>query len=263
MKNEIKKIKSQIQKEYKELALIQENEAVKLLEHFNGAFGSLVEEDPEIYFEKNYDGFVVNKTEEGKNYPTDILTVRYKTSNYDLDYPDQLGLNYYTTSTINDFELKRLALIGSAAKIVLNGKSEILEDYAGVKKIFEDGLRKHQDKIYDLDKKRIDLEKLQSKLNKEQKLKKAFKEGVVLESGTENGRRGHYMTLRGDRTAYNVTKIRLIDYVNPETQKTVNIEVTETQQSYNEGEYYDLESSTYKVNKVRLSNLMYYINNSK
>ena len=46
MKKEIKKIKSQIQKEYKELALIQENEAVKLLEHFNGAFGSLVEEDP-------------------------------------------------------------------------------------------------------------------------------------------------------------------------------------------------------------------------
>ena len=234
-----------------------------MLEHFNGAFGSLVEEDPEIYFEKNYDGFVVKKTMGNKDYPTEILTVRYKTSNYDLDYPDQLGLNYYTTSTINDFELKRLALIGSAAKIVLNGKSEILEDYARVKKIFEDDLRNHQDKIYDLDKKRIDLEKLQSKLNKEQKLKKAFKEGVVLESGTENGRRGHYMTLRGDRTAYNVTKIRLIDYVNPETQKSVNIEVTETQQSFNNGEYYDLESSTYKVNKVRLSNLMYYINNSK
>ena len=263
MKKEIKKIKSQIQKEYKELASIQEKEAVKLLEHFNNAFGSLVEEDPEIYFEKDYEGFVIKKTEEGKSYPTDILTVRYKTSNFDLNYPDQLGLNYYTTSTINDFELKRLALIGSAAKIVLNGKSEILEDYARVKKIFEDDLRNHQDKIYDLDKKRIDLEKLQSKLNKEQKLKKAFKEGVVLESGTENGRRGHYMTLRGDRTAYNVTKIRLIDYVNPETQKSVNIEVTETQQSFNNGEYYDLESSTYKVNKVRLSNLMYYINNSK
>ena len=263
MKKEIKKIKSQIQKEYKELDSIKEKEAVKLLEHFNGAFGSLVEEDPEIYFEKNYDGFVVNKTEEGQNYPTDILTVRYKTSNFDLNYPDQLGLNYYTTSTINDFELKRLALIGSAAKIVLNGQSEILEDYIRVKKIFNDDLRKHQDEIWELDRDRIQLESLQNKLDKEKKLKKAFKEGVELESGSENGRRGQYMTLRGDRTAYNVTKIRLIDYVNPETQKSVNIEVTETQQSFNNGEYYDLESSTYKVNKVRLSNIIYYINNSK
>jgi hypothetical protein len=263
MKKEIKKIKSQIQKEYKELASIRENEAVKLLEHFNDAFGSLVEEDPEIYFENNYDGFAVKKAMGNKDYPTEILTVRYKASNYDLEYPDQLGLNYYTTSTINDFELKRLALIGSAAKIILNGKSEILGDYARVKKSFNNDLRKHQDKIWNLDKERIALEKLQNELDKEKKLEKAFKEGVELESGSENGRRGQYMTLRGDRTAYNVTKIRLIDYVNPETKKSVNIEVTETQQSYNEGEYYDLESTTYKVNKVRLSNLMYYINNSK
>ena len=48
MKKEIKKIKSQIQKEYKELDSIKEKEAVKLLEHFNNAFGSLVEEDPEV-----------------------------------------------------------------------------------------------------------------------------------------------------------------------------------------------------------------------
>ena len=263
MKKEIKKIKSQIQKEYKELDSIKEKEAVKLLEHFNGAFGSLVEGDIEIYFENNYDGFAVKKAMGNKDYPTEILTVRYKASNYDLDYPDQLGLNYYTTSTIDDFELKRLALIGSAAKIVLNGKSEILEDYARVKKSFNNDLRKHQDKIWDLDKERIALEKLQNELDKEKKLEKAFKEGVELESGSENGRRGQYMTLRGDRTAYNVTKIRLIDYVNPETKKSVNIEVTETQQSYNEGEYYDLESTTYKVNKVRLSNILYYINNSK
>ena len=261
MKKEIKKIKSQIQKEYKELDSIKEKEAVKLLEHFNNAFGSLVEEDPEIYFEKDYEGFVIKKTEEGKNYPTDILTVRYKTSNWDLDYPDQLGLNYYTTSTINDFELKRLALIGSAAKIVLNGKSEILEDYAGVKKIFEDSLKKHRDKIWDLEQKALGLEKLQRNLDKEQNLKKAFSKGFYLEKNDYE--RFPNVELRGDFVSYNTSKIKLIDYVNPETKKSVNVEITTIEKGWDGEKYYDLEPKTQKVNKVRLSNLMYYINNSK
>lgn len=261
MKKEIKKIKSQIQKEYKELTSIQEKKAVKLLEHFNGAFGSLVYEDPEIYFENNYEGFVVRKTEEGRDYPTDILTVRYKTSNYDLDYPDQLGLNYYTTSTINDFELKRLALIGSAAKIVLNGKSEILEDYAGVKKIFEDGLKKHRDKIWDLEQKALGLEKLQRNLDKEQKLKKAFSKGFYLEKN-DYGRLPN-VELRGGFVSYNTSKIKLIDYVNPETKKSVNVEITTIGKGWDGEKHYDLEPETQRVNKVRLNNLMYYINNSK
>jgi len=261
MKKEIKKIKSQIQKEYKELNSIKEKEAVKLLEHFNNAFGSLVEEDPEIYFENNYDGFAVKKAMGNKDYPTEILTVRYKASNYDLEYPDQLGLNYYTTSTINDFELKRLALIGSAAKIILNGKSEILEDYARVKESFNDDLRKHQDKIWDLDKERIDLEKLQNELDKEQKLEKAFNKGFYLEKNDYG--KFPSIELRGDFVSYGTSKIKLIDYVNPETQKSVNVEITQIQKGWDGEKYYDLEPKTQKVNKVRLSNLMYYINNSK
>ena len=266
MNKKIKVIESQIQKEYKKLALIKDEEAAKLREHYDYAFGTLVEEDPEIHFESNYEGFNIRKTEEGRDYPTDILTVRYKTSNYDLEFPDQIGLNYYTTSTINDFELKRLALIGSAAKIVLNNQPEILEDFVEVKKTFNGDLEKLQEIIRDLDTERLELEKLQYELDKEEKLKKAFGAGVYLEDGNNSyDRRGQSIEFRGDRSGYNVTKIRLIDYVNPETKKSVNIEVTETPQQYDfvKSKYYEGEPRTYKVNKVRLSNLMYYINNSK
>lgn len=266
MNKKIKVIESQIQKEYKKLALIKDEETAKLREHYNNAFGHLVEEDPEIHFESNYEGFNIRKTEEGRDYPTDILTVRYKTSNYDLEFPDQIGLNYYTTSTINDFELKRLALIGSAAKTVLNNQPEILEDFVEVKKTFNSDLVKRQEIIRDLDTERLELEKLQYELDKEEKLKKAFGEGVYLEdSNNSYDKKGQHVVFRGDRSGYNITKIRIIDYVNPETKKSVNIEVTETPQTYNHktGKYLDLTPNTYKVNKVRLSNIMGYINNSK
>ena len=48
MNKKIKVIESQIQKEYKKLALIKDEETAKLREHYNYAFGTLVEEDPAV-----------------------------------------------------------------------------------------------------------------------------------------------------------------------------------------------------------------------
>lgn len=267
MKEEIKSLENRIKDKQEELAWVVDGQRKKELKHYNLDFGNLYNIDPEITIANGYEGFEVRKKNE-EGLTREIFSVRYLMEDYRDIYPTKLCLNYYTTSINSEFELNRLKLLGSVAELILENEKWILEDYKETVKPFMETRQKIVEKIWDLKEEKNKLVKLQRENEREEKLEKAFSmEGLDLRKSDEN-KSSHYpkIELRGDWVARNVSNIRILDYVNPETKKSVNLEITESPMQYDceKGEYIECESKTYIVKKVRLSNIIgFIINHSK
>lgn len=206
---------------------------------------------------------------ENYNYKSEIFCVYFRNSDYQKEEADRIELNYYTTSDNSDDEINRLVLIGGLARIIQRERQYeiggLLQEYNTIKKKYS----KQKSETY---KRKCDLgRQLRSILNREQeqaegkRFKRSFsKQGIKIKGNWQSHYKGECypdIQLRGDRTAYNVSNIRILGYVNLETKKTVNIEITEIpkQYDYEKSKYFEGEPRTYKVNKVRLDKIHYYI----
>ena len=59
---------------------------------------------------------------ENHKYPQEICSVRFSKSNYTYNNFDKIGLNYYSTTEVCDWEINRLVLIGKIAQVVKDEK---------------------------------------------------------------------------------------------------------------------------------------------
>jgi len=206
---------------------------------------------------------------ENYDYKSEIFCVYFKTSSYKIEEADRIELNYYTTSDNSDDEINRLILLGEVARLVQRERQYemggLLQEYNTIKEKYSKQKSEIYKREYDFERQLRSVELKEKNDAQDKRFKKAFsKQGIKIEKNTDSyGGRKSYpnIQLRGDRVAYNVSNIRILNYVNPETKKTVNIEITETpkQYDYEKQKYFEGELSTYKVNKVRLDKIHYYI----
>lgn len=268
-----KELKSELEEERKQVHLFNRKKLFEMEKHYEDVFGDLVflpeytELEVEIVPENRGCSFKAKR--EGYEYKSEIFTIYFKTSDYTQEDADIIELNYYTTSSSSDEEISRLVLLGAVAKIVQTHRcyeqGGLLQKYNIIQDKYRELIQKSYDKEYDLERQLGNLEKKAEEKRKKKLFTQAFsKQGIKIERGEDvygNSKSYPDIELRGDRTAYNVSNIRILGYVNPKTKKSVNIEITEIpkQYDYEKRKYYEGEPSTYKVNKVRLDRIEYYI----
>ena len=88
---------------------------------------------------------------ENHKYPQDICSVRLSKSNYTYNNFDKIGLSYYSTTEVSDWEINRLVLIGKIAQVVKDEKKSILSSIKTIPSKNNKLISKLRKEIWDLE----------------------------------------------------------------------------------------------------------------
>tara|TARA_R100000789_G_scaffold94276_1_gene94002 strand:- start:139 stop:927 length:789 start_codon:yes stop_codon:yes gene_type:complete len=190
---------------------------------------------------------------ENHKYPQDICSIRLSKSDYEYNNFDKIGLNYYSTSEVSDWEINRLVLIGKIAQVVKDEKKSILSSIKTIPSKNNKLISKLRSKIWDLEReiKEIKIEK--NRVNRKNSLDLLFKEGIEFETGHLN-----HCAIRNDHFVRNIKKIQFISWTN-ENKLSLNVEITTSYPSVFKDKDNGIDDRTEVYNKVRLFNLDHFI----
>lgn len=192
------------------------------------------------------------------SYLTEICNITIRKSHYQLKHPDQLGISYYSTSDISDFEINRLITIGKVAQIVKDYGSDILETIKEISQPYRNTINPLRKEMWSAE---SEISSLKKEINDILKFKatfKLFKEGYEIPMDGKSGLENVYV--RSDYRVRSITKVRFRDWTN-DNRKSLTVELTRKTSRYDieKQEYVDGEDRVEIYHKVRVSNVSHII----
>lgn len=192
------------------------------------------------------------------SYLTEICNITIRKSHYQLKHPDQLGISYYSTSDISDFEINRLITIGKVAQVVKDYGSDILETIKEISQPYRNTINPLIKEMWSAE---SEISSLKKEINDILKFKatfKLFKEGYEIPMDGKSGLENVYV--RSDYRVRSITKVRFRDWTN-DNRKSLTVELTRKTSRYDteKQEYVDGEDRVEIYHKVRVSNVSHII----
>lgn len=193
------------------------------------------------------------------SYLTEICNITIRKSHYQLKHPDQLGISYYSTSDISDFEINRLITIGKVAQIVKDYGSDILETIKEISQPYRNTINPLRKEMWSAE---SEISSLKKEINDILKFKatfKLFKEGYEIPMDGKSGLENVYV--RNDYRVSQIKKVRFRDWTN-DNRKSLTVELTCKVMDYDTEKrtYVDGEDRVEVHSKVRVSNVQHIIN---
>ena len=192
---------------------------------------------------------------ENHKYPQDICSVRLSKSNYTYNNFDKIGLSYYSTTEVSDWEINRLVLIGKIAQVVKDEKKSILSSIKTIPSKNNKLISKLRKEIWDLEREIDSIKKEKYRLDRKNSLNLLFSEGI--EFNEDERLKG--CAVRNDHFVRNIKKIQFISWTN-ENKLSLNVEITTSYPSVFKDKDNGIDDRTEVYNKVRLSNVDHFIN---
>ncbi len=192
------------------------------------------------------------------NYLTELCNITMRKSHYQLRRPDQLGLSYYSTSTISDFEINRVITMGKIAQIVKDHGDAILKTIAKIGQPYINTINPLRKEMWSAESEISSLEKEINDILKHKATFKLFKEGYEIPmDGTSGLER---LNVRNDYVVSQIKKVKFRDWTN-DNRKSLTIELTIKTSIYDteKQEYVEGEDRFEVHSKVRASNVSHII----
>ena len=202
----------------------------------------------------DFEDFTFELRKEGYNHPQEICRVRLSKSDYRKNL-DQIGLSYYSTTEVSDWEINRLVIIGKVAQVVKDNKESILNS---VKTIPSKNLKKISNlrsQIWGLENEIDSIKKEKYRLDRKNSLNLLFSEGIEF----DDDERSKGCAVRNDHYVRNVKKIKFLNWTN-DNKKSLSVEITTSYPSVFKDKDNGIDDRTEVYNKVRLFNLDHFIN---
>ena len=246
-----------------------ETQRKALSELEKGQIDAINKELKEIYFKdipsfkgadgySDYSNIYFKEKRPDDNYLTELCNITIRKSHYQLRRPDQLGLSYYSTSTISDFEINRLITIGKIAQIVKDHGDAILETIEEIGQPYRNTINPLRKEMWSAESEISSLEKEINDILKYKATFKLFKEGYEIPmDGTSGLER---LNVRNDYVISQIKKVKFRDWTN-DNRKSLTIELTIKTSRYDleKQEYVDGEDKVEVHSKVRISNVSHII----
>jgi len=183
-------------------------------------------------------------------YLTEICSITIRKSDYQLKSPDQIGLSYYSTTEVSDFEINRLITLGKIAQVVKDHGDAILETIKEVAQPYKNTINPLRKAMW---KAESNISSLQNEINDVLKYKatrKLFKEGAEFEDGRE------CIYVRNNYKVRSIKKVKFLDWTN-DNRKSLTVELTCKTHTYDVDKqtYVDGEDRVEIHSKVRTSNV--------
>jgi len=172
-------------------------------------------------------------------YLTEICSITIRKSDYQLKSPDQIGLSYYSTTEVSDFEINRLITLGKIAQVVKDHGDAILETIKEVAQPYKNTINPLRKAIW---KAESNIDSLKNEINDVihyKATRKLFKEGAEFEDGRE------CIYVRNDYRVCSIKKVKFLDWTN-DNRKSLTVELTCKTQTY------DVDKQTYVAGEDRV-----------
>ena len=99
-------------------------------------FGECLVDDDTIEVSDTYCYF--KRFDADYNYHKEMLSISVRPSSWRDEEADKIETSFYSTSANNEFELKRMVLIGNVGQVILDFQDDVIAEYNSTRASFKD-----------------------------------------------------------------------------------------------------------------------------
>ena len=192
-------------------------------------FGECLVNDDTIEVSDTYCYF--KRFEPDYNYHKEMISISVRPKSWRDEEADKIETSFYSTSANNEFELKRMILIGNVGQVILDFQDDIIAEYNSIRESFKDKLSELNKDIWALERKVTDMKYEITKIENDALLVELEKNGIEFEVDEEYLYRLPDLDVRFDRTVCGIRKIKVTGKT--KSGKSADIEVETVRKTWN------------------------------
>ena len=215
-------------------------------------FGECLVNDDTIQVSDTYCYF--KRFEPDYNYHKEMISISVRPKSWRDEEADKIETSFYSTSANNEFELKRMVLIGNIGQIILDFQDDIIAEYNSIRESFKDKLSELNKDIWALERKVTDMKSEITKIENDALLVELEKNGIEFEVDEENLYRLPDLDIRFDWRIRYIRKIKVTGKT--KSGKSADIEVETVNKTWDsEMNEYKLVYRTNTYQRVRMDKI--------
>lgn len=239
---------------------VEESRTDELSRMYLKYFGECLVEEDTIEVSDTYCYF--KRFDPDYNYHKEMLSISVRPLSWRNEEADKIETSYYSTSTNNEFELKRMVLIGKVGQVILDFQDDIIAEYNLVRANFKDKLSELNKEIWALEKEVRGMRSEIDIIENDNLMKEVEGDGIEFKVDEENLYTLPDLDIRFDWTVKNIKKIKVTGKT--KSGKSADIELVTVSKNWNsEKDEYETVYYTNTYERVRMDKINYLISWNK
>ena len=243
-----------------ERSKVEESKTDALSRMYLKYFGECLVNDDTIEVSDTYCYF--KRFDSDYNYHKEMLSISVRPLSWRNEEADKIETSYYSTSANNEFELKRMVLIGKVGQVILDFQDDIIAEYNSTRASFKVEISKFNREIWALEKKVREMNSEINTIENDALMKKVEIDGIEFEVDEENLYRLPDLDVRFDWNVKNIKKIKVTGKT--KSGKSGDLELVTVNKSWNsEKDEYETVYYTNTYERVRMDKISYLVSWNK
>lgn len=239
---------------------VEESKTDALSRMYLKYFGECLVNDDTIEVSDTYCYF--KRFDSDYNYHKEMLSISVRPLSWRNEEADKIETSYYSTSTNNEFELKRMILIGKVGQVILDFQDDIIAEYNSTRASFKVEISKFNREIWALEKKVREMNSEINTIENDALMKKVEIDGIEFEVDEENLYRLPDLDVRFDWNVKNIKKIKVTSKT--KSGKSGDLELVTVRKNWNsEKDEYETVYYTNTYERVRMDKISYLVSWNK
>ena len=239
---------------------VEESKTDALSRMYLKYFGECLVDDDTIEVSDTYVYF--KRFDSDYNYHKEMLSISVRPTSWRDEEADKVETSFYSTSANNEFELKRMVLIGKVGQVILDFQDDIIAEYNSTRASFKVDISKFNKEIWALEKKVREMNSEIDTIENTALMKKVESEGVEFEVDEENLYRLPDLDVRFDWNVRGIKKIKVTGKT--KSGKSGDLELVTVRKNWNsEKDEYEIVSHTNTYERVRMDKINYLVSWNK
>ena len=239
---------------------VEESKTDALSRMYLKYFGECLVDDDTIEVSDTYCYF--KRFDPDYNYHKEMMTISVRPKSWRNEEADKIETSFYSTSANNEFELKRMKLIGKVGEVILDFKDDIIAEYNSVKGEFKDGISNFNKEIWALEKKVREMKSEIETIENDALMEKVESDGIEFKVDEEKLYTLPDLDVRFNWTVKNIQKIKVTGKT--KSGKSCDLELVTVRKNWNsEKDEYETVYYTNTYERVRMDKISYLVSWNK
>lgn len=239
---------------------VEESKTDALSRMYLKYFGECLVDDDTIEVSDTYVYF--KRFDPDYNYHKEMLSISVRPTSWRDEEADKIETSFYSTSANNEFELKRMVMIGKVGQVILDFQDDIIAEYNSTRADFKDEISGLNKEIWALEKKVREMNSEINTIENTTLMKKVESDGIEFKVDEENLYSLPDLDVRFDWNVRGIKKIKVTGKT--KSGKSGDLELVTVRKSWNsERDEYELVYHTNTYERVRMDKISYLVSWNK
>jgi hypothetical protein len=239
---------------------VEESKTDALSRMYLKYFGECLVDDDTIEVSDTYCYF--KRFDSDYNYHKEMLSISVRPKSWRNEEADKIETSFYSTSANNEFELKRMVMLGKVGQVILDFQDDIIAEYNSVKDEFKDEISNFNKEIWALEKKVREMNSEIDTIENDNLMEKVESDGIEFKVDEEKLYTLPDLDVRFDWTVKNIQKIKVTGKT--KSGKSCDLELVTVRKNWNsEKDEYETVYYTNTYERVRMDKISHLVSWNK